>query len=427
MTRPTPRIYSLAFVLLLLLNLGLGFSVYSKEAKQAGSDRVLENIDLMMEVLQLIRKNYVDAEQVDVNQLLMGAISGMAQRLDPYSDFLPPRQMQSLKEESEGEFGGIGISVSMSDGLLTVISTVDGTPAHEAGVLSGDRIVAVDGRRLESISLDEAVALLRGKPGSMVSLTLYREKEEEELKLELKRALIPLESVLGVSVIPDSKIGYLRITQFMEPTAAAVEKALRGFESEKVCGLIMDLRGNPGGLLHSAVAVSSLFLPKNQMIVSVEGRNQSSNYEERTTAGYKFPAKCPIVILVNRGSASAAEVTAGCLRDLNRAVLLGEKTFGKGSVQTVHELPGGYALKLTVAKYYTPSRRVIHGNGLEPDIKVEMPAAEFYRLGQVEPAKRFDKDAQIKRAVELLQSYEVYEQIQKGKVKLRGELDTKTH
>ena len=413
------RIFSFAFALLLLFNLGLGFTVYSKEAKQNGNDQVLRNIDLLMEVLQLIRKNYVDAEQVDVNELLMGAISGSAQKLDPYSDFLPPQEMQSLKEESEGEFGGVGISVSMQEGMLTVISTIDGTPAHQAGILSGDRIVEVDGRRLDSISLDEAVGMLRGKPGSKVNLTVYREKGNNELSFELKRALIPLESVFATNMAPDNNIGYLRITQFMEPTASAVEKALRRFESEKVCGLILDLRGNPGGLLHSAVAVSSFFLPKNQVIVSVEGRNRSSNYQERSTAGYKFPARCPVIILVNRGSASAAEVTAGCLRDLSRAVLLGEKTFGKGSVQTVHELPGGYALKLTVAKYYTPSRRVIHGNGLEPDIKVEMSVAEFYELGKSEPAQRFEKDVQIKRAVELLQSYEVYEQIRSGKLKLR--------
>ena len=235
--------------------------------------------------------------------------------------------------------------------------------------------------------------------------------------------MIPLESVSSVQVLPDTNIGYLRIIQFMEPTAAAVEKALRELEAAKVSALVIDLRGNPGGLLNSAVDICSFFLPPDQVIVSVEGRNKAADYKEKTRRGYKFPRKCPVIILINGGSASAAEVTAGCLRDLNRAVLLGEKTFGKGSVQTVHELAGGYALKLTVAKYYTPGRRLIHGEGIQPDITVELSHEDYFRISKAAESDKLKEDPQLRRAVEVLQSYDVYEQIRSGKVKVRKDIE----
>lgn len=416
-TRHLPFVY----IFLLIFNLGVGFRVYSSEAKATGSDQILEHIDLLMEVLQLIRKNYVDADKVKADDLLLGAISGMVMDLDPYSSFLPPEEMISLKEETEGEFGGVGISVSLEDGFLTVISTIDGTPAHQAGILTGDRIVGVDDTRLESNSLDESIKLLRGPTGSKVVIFIARQGAEKELRFELTRALIPLESVSGVKVIPDTSIGYLRIIQFMEPTAAALEKALRELESQKVTGLVIDLRGNPGGLLNSAVDVCSFFLPADQVIVSVEGRNKGSDYQEKTRRGYQFPRKCPVLLLINGGSASAAEIVAGCLRDLNRAVLLGEKTFGKGSVQSVHELPGGFALKLTVAKYYTPSKRVIHGQGIQPDINVQISREDYFRISTAAEAEKIKVDPQLRRAVEVLQSYDIYEQIRAGKVKVRKE------
>jgi len=417
------RRFSFVFILALLVNLGIGFRVYSKEAAAEGSDRVLQQIDLLMEVLQLIRKNYVDADKVKVDDLMLGAISGMVMSLDPYSNFLPPDDMQSLKEETEGEFGGVGISVSMEEGFLTVISTIDGTPAHQAGILTGDRIVAVGETRLDNNSLDESVKLLRGPTGSKVVIYVLRKGVDQELRFELTRALIPLESVSSVRVLPETSIGYLRIIQFMEPTAAAVEKALRELEAKKVSGLVIDLRGNPGGLLNSSVEICSFFLPPDQVIVSVEGRNKAADYQEKTRRGYKFPRKCPVILLINGGSASAAEITAGCLRDLNRAVLLGEKTFGKGSVQSVHELPGGYALKLTVAKYYTPGRRVIHGEGIQPDISVEISREDYFRISAAAEGDKVKVDPQLTRAVEVLQSYEIYEQIRSGKVKVRKDGD----
>ncbi len=407
----------LLFVALLLGNLLLGFRVHSAEVKAQGAEDMLGNIDMMMEVLQLIRKNYIDADKVKTNEMLQGAIAGMVMSLDPYSHFLPPAEMQDLMEETEGEFGGVGISVSFKDGQLVVITTIDGTPAHKAGILSGDIIVAVDNKRIANLSLDQTVKLLRGPTGSKVVVMIRRPGLDEELRLELVRAMIPLESVLGVKVLPDSNIGYLRLTQFMEPTAAEMEKALRKLEAENVTGLVVDLRDNPGGLLGSAVDICSYFLPPGQVVVSVEGRDTGQNYQEKSRDGYKFPKKCPLVLLINGGSASAAEITAGCLRDLNRAILLGEKTFGKGSVQNVHQLSQGFALKLTIAKYFTPSRRVIHNQGIEPDIKVVMTPADYLQLLQTPTAERFSIDPQLQRAVEVLKSFSVYEQIRKGKVK----------
>ncbi|NLZ62285.1 MAG: S41 family peptidase [Lentisphaerae bacterium] len=407
----------LIFAALLLGNLLLGFRVYSAEAKAQGAEDILENIDMMMEVLQLIRKNYVDADQVKANELLQGAIAGMVMSLDPYSNFLPPSEMKQLMEETEGEFGGVGISVSFKDEQLVVVATIDGTPAHKAGILAGDVIVAVDGRRLIGTRLDEAVKMLRGPNGSKVTVTIQRPDVEEEFSLELTRAMIPLESVAGVKVLPDSSIGYLRLTQFMEPTAAELEKALKELEAKNISGLILDLRDNPGGLLGSAVDVCSYFLPPGQVVVSVEGRDAGQNYQEKSRDGYKFPQKCPLVLLINGGSASAAEITAGCLRDLNRAILLGDRTFGKGSVQNIHQLSQGFALKLTIAKYFTPSRRVIHNQGIEPDIKVTMTPEQYLQLIKTPEQERYAIDPQLQRAAEVLKSFTVYENIRKGKVK----------
>ncbi len=407
----------LIFVALLLGNLLLGFRVHCAEAKAQDAENVLENIDMMMEVLQLIRKNYVDPDKVKTNELLRGAIAGMVMSLDPYSNFLPPAEMKTLMEETEGEFGGVGISVSVKNDQLVVVSTIDGTPAHQAGILAGDIIVAVDDRRLEGVRLDEAVKLLRGSTGSKVTVHIRRAGQDEELRLELIRAMIPLESVIGARVLPDSSIGYLRLTQFMEPTAAEMEKALRELEAQKITGLVIDLRDNPGGLLSSAVDICSYFLPPGQVVVSVEGRDTGQNYQEKSRKGYKFPQKCPLVLLINGGSASAAEITAGCLRDLNRAILLGEKTFGKGSVQNIHQLSQGFALKLTIAKYFTPSRRLIHNQGIEPDIQVTMTPDDYLQLLRVADQERYAYDPQLQRAWEILKSFSVYEQIRQGKVK----------
>lgn len=404
--------------LLLLANLLAGYRVYSAEAERTGEDKVLRSIDLLMDVFQTVRMNYVDADRVDPAELLRHAVEGMVSSLDPYSAFMPPEQTREIMEETEGAFGGIGISVNASDGRLMVISTLEGTPAAKAGILSGDQIVGVNETRLEQTTLEESVRLLRGPDGSQMVVRIRREGEAEELSFTLTRALIPLESVTAVHVLPGTNFGYLRISQFMDPTPGEVQKGLRQLEALKVSGLIIDLRNNPGGLLSAVVEVCSFFLPAGETIVSVEGRISEANYREKSRDGYKFPAACPVVLLINGGSASAAEVMAGCLRDLNRAILVGEKSFGKGSVQNIKELSDGYALKLTIAKYYTPSRRMIHGHGIEPDIQTGLTREVWLKLIETPEADRLGADPQLQKAVETLRSFAVYEQIRKGKVKV---------
>lgn len=389
---------------LLALNMLVGYRVFANEAEKTGADQVFEYIDTMMQVLQLIRTKYVDIEAVSHQKLIHGALEGMAAQLDPYSAFLPPAELESLMEDTEGEFGGIGITVSMKDGKLIVVAPIDDTPGARAGIRSGDQITSIDGEPLLRLNLEDAVKRMRGRPGTKVKLTISRPGEEEELELELERAVIPLQSVVDATVLPNTNIGYVRLTQFMEPTAAGLEKVLRNFASRNIDSLIIDLRHNPGGLLNSAVDVCSFFLPAGELVVTVEGREEKKS--ELSRGGYKFPREKPLLLLIDGGSASAAEIVAGCLRDSKRAVLLGEKTFGKGRVQNVIELNDGSALKLTIAMYYTPSRKVIDEHGIEPDIHEPMPRFRA-AAAETEPEGPSTTDPQLKRAIEVLTSYNV--------------------
>lgn len=392
--------------LVLAINALVGYRVFCNEAEKTGADEVFQHIDTLMEVMQLIRKNYVDIDKVDYQELIRGAMEGMTNKLDPYSAFLPPKEFDSLMEDTEGEFGGIGVTISVKDGILTVVSPIAGTPGARAGIISGDQIIKIDQEPLEDVVIDKAIARLRGKPGTTVSLTIYRPATEETIDLTLERALIPLVSVTDATVLNGTRIGHVRITQFMEPTAGQLQKVLEDFVKKEVAAIIIDLRNNPGGLLDSAVDVCSFFLPPEQLVVSVEGRGQKK-VERSREGGFKFPADKPVLLLINGGSASAAEITAGCLSDTGRAILLGEKTFGKGSVQNVVQLQDGSALKLTIAKYYTPSRRVIHEHGVEPDIEDKLSPQDIIAIIKHEGDmdKLLDIDKQLKRAVDVLNSY----------------------
>jgi carboxyl-terminal processing protease len=409
--------------LVLALNALIGYRVFSKEAEKTGADEVFQHIDTFMEVMLQIRKNYVDIDKVDYQQLIRGAMTGMAAALDPYSAFLPPSEFNTLMEDTEGEFGGIGVTISIKDGALTVVSPIAGTPGARAGILSGDQITKIGQELLDNITVDKAAARLRGKPGSTVNITIYRPASNETIELNIERALIPLVSVADATVLKDSRIGYVRVTQFMEPTAGQLRQTLENFVHQDVAALIIDLRNNPGGLLDSAVDVCSFFLPPEQLVVSVEGRD-SKKIERSRSGGFKFPADKPVLLLINGGSASAAEITAGCLSDTGRAILLGEKTFGKGSVQNVMQLQDGSALKLTIAKYYTPSRRIIHEHGIEPDIEDKLSPQDLIAIikneGDMDKLQEIDK--QLKRAVEVLNSYLAFDSGKGAKFKkLRSE------
>ena len=325
-----------------------------------------EKLKVFTEILSLIQANYVD--EVNSKDLMYGAVKGMLDTLDPHSSFLPPEAFKEMQVETQGSFGGLGIEITVKDRLLTVVAPIDGTPADKAGIQPGDRILKIEGQITKDMTLMDAVRRLRGPKGSKVTISILREGRAEPFDVTLVREVIEVHSIRNKDL--GDGIYYVRIVSFQERTGKDLERALEEAQKLASTALILDLRNDPGGLLNQAVAVSDMFLDKGQLIVYTKGRqkNQDLSFTAEHTGG--FP-KLPIVVLVNGGSASASEIVAGALQDWKRAVILGTKTFGKGSVQTVIPLSDGSGLRLTTAKYFTPKGRSIHGTGIMPDIVVE--------------------------------------------------------
>ena len=327
--------------------------------------------DLLAEVLGRIRADYV--EDKGDHELMTGAVRGMVSGLDPHSAFMDQREFEDLRIATEGNYSGIGIEVTLESGSVIVISPIDGSPAARAGIRPGDRILAIDGRVIESGVLADSVARIRGASGTMVRLSIGREAAPAPVEFLIERALVSVHSVRQAMLEPG--YGYLRISQFSETTGADLGRALHALQAQaggKLRGLVLDLRNNPGGVLDAAVEVSDAFLDRG-LIVTAEGRSPESRFRMDAATG-DLAGGAPIAVLVNEGSASAAEIVAGALRDNGRAALLGRRTFGKGSVQTVLPLTHGQALKLTTSRYFTPSGVSIQGRGIQPD--VELPAVE---------------------------------------------------
>lgn len=410
-------IYGVVLVAL-TLNLAIGTRLYLSTAEAAEKDSAYPNMELFAVVMEKIRKDYVDGKDLTYQELVYGALKGMVNTLDPHSEFLEPTKYKDLQDDTQGQFGGLGIVVSVKDDFLTVVAPMEDTPGSKAGILSGDRILKIDGKSTERIALPDAVKTLRGEPGSEVTLTILRPATGLTKDLKLTRAVISVDMAKDINgrkqfpVGPD-KIGYVRLTQFGEKTADELETALRKLKDQGMQALILDLRGNPGGLLDQAVEVCEKFLPRGQLVVSTEGRNSVQKYQARGRGDELH--KMPMVLLVNAGSASASEIVAGCLQDLKRAVLVGEKTFGKGSVQSIMPLQAGAALRLTTAKYYTPSHKVIHEHGITPDLEVTMTDEEERAMllkrspGGLESLETKDREAvekltdpQYNRAVDML-------------------------
>ena len=330
------------------------------------SEEGFAGLDVFTRVLQYIEEGYV--EEVDEKELLRGAIRGMLETLDPHTLYMPPKLYKELKADTTGVFGGIGVEITVQEDWVTVVAPLEGTPAEKAGILSGDRIVKIDGVSTKSMDFSETIQKMRGSKGSNIRLTLTRDTLKQPFDITLKREVIRVPSV-RIEVV-ENQFGIVRISSFQERTAVELRKAVKTFSKEsKLKGLILDLRNNPGGLLDEAVDVVDIFL-KSGTIVTTESRNKEvidkrEAREEGTEPTY------PLIILVNGGSASAAEIVAGALQDSGRGVILGTRTFGKGSVQSVIELSDGSALKLTIARYYTPKGRSIQAEGITPDIVVE--------------------------------------------------------
>lgn len=326
-----------------------------------------QQVRLLADVMQLIKQDYV--KPVNDTTLLDNAMRGMLSGLDPHSAFLDPQAYRQMQAMTSGEFGGLGLEITERDGAVVVVSPIDGTPAAEAGIRSGDVIIKVNNTALEGLSLDQAVALLRGAPGSQVSLSVVRKDAPQVLSFHLTRSEVHVASVQSRLLQPG--YGYVRISQFSEDTGDGVSSAVHALAQQNhapLKGLILDLRDNPGGLLDAAVQVSDDFLSRG-VIVIAKGRAPDSNFVRRATSGDLLHG-APLVVLVNGGTASAAEITAGALQDNRRALILGTRTFGKGSVQTVIPLPQDAALKLTTSLYYTPSGHSIQAEGIRPDIVV---------------------------------------------------------
>ena len=366
----------------LAANLAVGARLYSQEVAAAGEkaakDSPYEMYALFSKVVEQVRANYVDADKSNYKDLIEGALEGMLQSLDPHSQFMDQEAFTAMKEDTAGKFGGLGITIGVKDGLLTVIAPMEDTPAFRAGLWSGDKITEINGDSTEGLALEDAVKKLRGDPGTTVKIKIFRPKTQLMKEFELERAIINVPSIKDTRVL-DGDIGYVRMLQFGEDTSADLQKALDELEGSKVRALVLDLRSNPGGLLTAAVEVAQKFLDRGDLIVFTRGRDNRMERSYRARARQVFPA-VPMVVLINGYSASASEIVAGALQDNRRAVLVGEKSFGKGSVQSVLPQEAGTAIRLTTAKYYTPSERVIHDNGIEPDVVVPISVENWRNI-----------------------------------------------
>jgi len=398
-----------------ILTMGLCFflfigSSFSQDLKISASERekTYRELELFADALAIVQTQYV--EHKSPQELIYGALRGLLASLDPYSQFMDPDEYKELIIDTRGKFGGLGIEISVRDGLLTVISPLADTPAWRAGIKAGDIIVKINGEITKGITLTEAVKKLRGKPGTQVNITVLREGAPKMLNFNITREMIKVKDIKKSALI-EGKIGYVSISEFRENTASELDKTLADLTKKGMQALVLDLRNNPGGLLMSAVEVTSRFIPTGELIVytkSAEGKIVKYN---SLNSKVKI-INVPMVVLVNNGSASGSEILAGCLQDYKRAVIMGIKTFGKASVQSVVPLSDGSALRVTTAKYYTPQGRLIHQKGIQPDISVEERTMEVKASRQEaifnkieKPHLRADdfykKDYQILRAVDL--------------------------
>ena len=375
------------------LILFLGMLLNNNYLFSKNSNDLYEKIDLFGEVLETIKEEYVD--EVDEVEVMDSAINGLLQSLDPYSAYMSPKSYKGMQTDTKGEFGGLGIEIGMVSGVIKVISPIDGTPAANAGIKAGDYIVRINGAQVQGKSLTEAVELMRGPIGSSIKLTVRRKNKKKALEFKIVRAVIEVKSVQAKLIGDKKEIGYLRLKSFNENSDEQLFENINNFEkNNNLAGYILDLRNNPGGLLNQAISVSDFFLNDGE-IVSTKGRKISETRKFFSKKGDGINGK-PLIVIINTGSASAAEIVSGALKDHKRAIILGERSYGKGSVQSIIPLRNGGGLRLTISKYYLPSGKSISEVGVMPDIFVEEKGNDF--------KINTDTDNQLKYAVDLLKS-----------------------
>ncbi len=360
-------------------------------------------------VMKIIRENYVEEKNEDT--LIEGAIRGMLMSLDPYSSYLSKDEFKEMQIETKGQYGGLGIEITIHNGILTVVAPIEDTPAYRAGIQAGDMIVEIDGKSTKDMTLSEAVKLMRGPKGTKVVLTIMREGKSKPFKVEIVRDIIHIKATKSVQL---DDVLYIRLKQFQENAAREIlnilkkHKLLNSTNNGKIAGVILDLRNNLGGLLEEAIRVADDFLREGTIVYTKDREGVKNVFEARDDG---FEGDFPLIVLVNRGSASASEIVAGALRDNHRALIMGEKTFGKASVQTIFPLEDGAAVRLTTAYYYTPSGELIHGKGIKPDIEARpdensrMSIEDFMKMSFEE---RVRKDRVVEKAYELIKAWGVF-------------------
>jgi len=386
------------------------FSYYNKVSiAKEREDSFYKELDVFAEALAVIEKKYV--EDKPPHDLIYGALEGLLSSLDSYSEFLNPEEYKELLVDTEGKFGGLGIEITIRDTLLTIVSPIEDTPAWTAGLKPGDIIVKIEGKVTKGITITEAVKKLRGEPGTKVTLTVLKEKDKKIEDVTLVRAIIKIKDIKRAELLEDG-IGYIRIAEFRENTARDLDKALQELNKKGLKAIVIDVRNNPGGLLESAIDVTSRFLETEKTVVSTKSRTEKETVYKSVAIKEKY-SNIPQVVLINKGSASASEILASALRDNKKAVIMGETSFGKGSVQTIIPLSDGSALRLTTSRYYTPSGASIHEKGVTPDITIANGAAtegkeDVFEKLEKKPEFDYKKDYLIVRAVDFLKGMLVF-------------------
>jgi len=417
------------FVFLFLLLVSVAARRGFPENKRKNSEQLYKQVEIFSDTLAIIKKEYV--EDIKTKDLIYGSLKGMLASLDAHSQFMDPETYEELKVDTQGKFGGLGIEITIKDGLLTVITPIEDTPAWKAGIKPNDRIVKINDTLTREMSLIDAVKKMRGKPGGIVNLTILRDTEKKLLEFKITRDIIKITDIKYVRILEDG-IGYIRLSEFRENTFLELNNALGVLSKQGMKALIIDLRNNPGGLLDIAVKVTGKFLEPNKLIAYTRGRQKDQEMEFFSEAK-NTDLELPLAVLINEGSASGSEIVAGALQDYKRAIIIGKKSFGKGSVQTVIPLGDGSALRLTTSHYFTPSGKIIQNQGITPDILVDdkkEPNAKVEGLLDKNPDELFNQaqkdqlsnkpakeafdykaDPQLTRAVDTLKAIQIYKQI----------------